>query len=51
MLTKAEQTVAIDRIRSWPREERAFVARLRGTELECVLALVALLDARPEEKA
>ena len=46
-LTRAEQQTAIERIKEWPDEKRRFVSRLRGTELECVVSIAALLDGRP----
>ena len=50
MLTRAEQEAGIERIRQWPAEERAFVAKLRGTELECVIAIAGMLDAEPVDE-
>ena len=48
--TRAEQELAVKRIREWPHHERAAVVRLPKHERDQVLLLAALLDARPVEK-
>jgi hypothetical protein len=48
-ITRAEQDAGITRIRTWPPEERRFVARLENGERDTVILLAALLDIEPVE--
>jgi hypothetical protein len=44
---KAETIVAVNRLKSWPKEWHKLMLELPAQEAEVVGLLVALLDARP----
>jgi hypothetical protein len=50
-LDRAETVVAAKRIARWPSDWQSFVIALPANERELVVALTALLDARPGDEA
>lgn len=46
-MDRAETIVAVNRIKTWPREWQRMMLDLPASEATVVMELVALLDARP----
>lgn len=46
-----EQSLALKRISTWPREWKRDMTRLTANEVEVVGLFVALMDARPDGQA
>jgi hypothetical protein len=48
-ITPEEITLARERVRQWPLEERKSLTRMSEQEARAILLLTALLDIRPVE--